>query len=69
MPSVNDQKIWQVRFKKGYEKFAAMSFMNKMIDYADIDKPFSILSASYMEKIENFVFVETDKIESVHQGI
>ena len=69
MPSVNDPKIWQVRFKKGYEKFAAMSFMNKMIDYADIDKPFSILSASYIEKIENLVFVEAYKIESVRQAI
>ena len=34
LPSVNDPKIWQVRVKKGYERVAAMSLMNKMIDYA-----------------------------------
>lgn len=69
LPSVNDPKLWQVRVKKGFERVAAMSLMNKMIDFAQTDRPFSILSASYIEKIENLVFVEAYKIESVRQAI
>jgi len=69
LPSVNDPKLWQVRVKRGFERVAAMSLMNKMIDFAQNDRPFSILSASYIEKIENLVFVEAYKIESVRQAI
>jgi len=46
-----------------------MALMNKMIDYAKKGKPFAILSASYIENLENFIFVEAYKIESVRDAI
>jgi transcription elongation factor SPT5 len=69
LPSVNDPKLWQVRVKKGKERVAAMALMNKMIDFTKKGKPLSILSATYVENIENFCFVEAYKIESVKEAI
>ena len=69
MPSVNDPKLWQVRVKKGSERLAAMALMNKMIYYANNGTPLSILSATYVENIENYIFVEAYKRESVHEAI
>lgn len=69
MPSVSDPKLWQVRVKKGMERIAAMALMNKVIDFATKGKPLTILSATYAENIENFIFVEAYKIESVKEAI
>ena len=69
MPSVNDPKLWQVRVKKGHERMATMALMNKMIHYAKKNAPFAILTASYVENLENFIFVEAHKIESVREAI
>jgi hypothetical protein len=69
LPSVNDPKLWQVRVKKGSERLAAMALMNKMIDYTQRGKPFAILSATYVENLENFIFVEAYKIDSVRDAI
>ena len=69
LPSIRDPKLWQVRVKKGSERLAAMALMNKIIDFASKGKPFSILSATYAENIENFIFVEAYKIESVREAI
>lgn len=46
-----------------------MALMNKMIDFANKGKPFAILSATYVENIENYIFVEAYKIESVRDAI
>jgi len=69
LPSVSDPKLWQVRVKKGSERIAAMALMNKMIDFANKGKPFAILSATFVENLENFIFVEAYKIESVREAI
>jgi transcription antitermination factor NusG len=66
---VSDPKLWQVRVKKGMERIAAMALMNKVIDFATKGKPLTILSATYAENIENFIFVEAYKIESVKEAI
>lgn len=69
LPSINDPKLWQVRVKKGSERTAAMALMNKCIDYATRGQPFSIISASYLENLENHIFVEAYKIENVREAI
>ena len=69
LPSVKDPKLWQVRVKKGQERTAATALMNKMIYYAQENNPFAILSATYVENLENFIFVEAYKIESVREAI
>lgn len=46
-----------------------MALMNKMIDFAKKGKPLSIISATYVENLENFIFVEAYKIESVKEAI
>ena len=69
LPSVNDPKLWQVRVKRGQERVAAMALMNKTLHYAKIGKPFAILSATYVENLENFIFVEAFKIDSVREAI
>jgi hypothetical protein len=46
-----------------------MALMNKCIDYASRGQPFSIISASYLENLENHIFVEAYKIENVREII
>ena len=46
-----------------------MALMNKMVDFSTKGKPLSILSATYVENIENYIFVEAFKIESVREAI
>jgi hypothetical protein len=46
-----------------------MALMNKMIDFTIKGKPLSILSATYVENIENFCFVEAYKIDNVRDAI
>lgn len=69
LPSIHDPKLWQVRVKKGQEKLAAMSLMNKQIAYTRKGKPFAILSAVHVNNIENSIFVEAYKLESVREAI
>lgn len=51
------------------ERIAAMALMNKMIDYTKKGKPFAILSATYVENLENYIFVEAYKSDSVREAI
>ena len=69
LPGISDPKLWQVRVKKGSERIAAMALMNKMVDYAKNFNPLSIISATFVENIENFIFVEAYKMESVKEAI
>jgi len=46
-----------------------MALMNKQISYTRKNKPFAILSATYVENLENHIFVEAYKIESVREAI
>jgi hypothetical protein len=69
LPSVTDPKLWRVRVRKGWERIAAMALMNKQIDYANKDMPFSIISATFLDNIENFIFVEAHKSESIMEAI
>ena len=46
-----------------------MALMNKCIDYASRKQPFSIISASYLENLEQHIFVEAYKIENVREAI
>ena len=46
-----------------------MALMNKRIDYASRKQPFSIISASYLENLEQHIFVEAYKIENVREAI
>ena len=42
-----------------------MALMNKMIHYSKKGQPFAIMSATYVDNLENFIFVEAHKIDSV----
>lgn len=46
-----------------------MALMNKMVDFANKGTPLAILSATFVENIENFIFVEAYKINSVKEAI
>jgi transcription elongation factor SPT5 len=72
LPSVYDPKLWRVRVKKGFERTAAMALMNKQIDFTknlSTPKPFAIYSATHIDSIDNFIFVEAHKIDSVRDAI
>ena len=70
LPSVSDPKLWRVRVKKGWERIAAMALMNKQIDYSkNKGLTFSIYSATQIDNIENFIFVEAHKIDAVKEAI
>lgn len=69
LPSVSDPKLWRVRVKKGWERIAAMALMNKQIDYSRKGLTFSIYSATQIDNIENFIFVEAHKIDAVKEAI
>lgn len=43
--------------------------MKKMISFASKGEPFAILSATFVENIENFIFVEAYKIENVREAV
>lgn len=69
LPSVSDPKLWQVKVKKGKEKIAAISLINKAMDFAERGIPLEILSATYTENVENYVFVEAYRKNSVVEAI
>ena len=69
LPSASDPKLWQLRVKKGFEQRAAMALMNKSIAYAKEGKPLAIISATYVENLENFIFVEAYKDSDVKEAI
>lgn len=46
-----------------------MSVMNKMIHYASKGKPLAAISATYVKKLENFIYVEAHKKEHVREAI
>ena len=72
LPSVQDPKLWRVRVKKGFERIAASALMNKQIDFTrnrSPPRPFAIYSATYIDSIENFIFVEAHKIEAVRDAV
>ena len=69
LPTAKDPKLWQVRVQKGQERTAAMALMRKMIYHARHANPLAILSATNVENLENFIFVEAYKIESVREAI
>ncbi len=46
-----------------------MALMNKCIDFKFRGQPLSIISASYLENLENHIFVEAYKIENVREAI
>lgn len=52
LPSVKDPRLWQVRVKKGQEKLACMSLMNKSIDYAKKGHPLLIMSVTCSENAD-----------------
>lgn len=43
--------------------------MNKMQDFAAKGKPLSILSATYKEGLDQYIYVEAYKIENVREAI
>jgi hypothetical protein len=69
LPSVLDPKLWRVRVRKGFERTATTALLNKQIAFAMRGSPFDILSATYVDGVENFIFVEAFKIESVREAI
>jgi len=46
-----------------------MALMNKQIAFAKGGQPFDIISATFIENLENFIFVESFKIDSVREAI
>lgn len=46
-----------------------MALMNKQIDYAKQGHPFAIISATYIENMDSFIFVEAFKNEEVREAI
>lgn len=69
LPSVKDPRLWQVRVKKGGEKMATMSLMNKSIDFAQKGSPLAILSVSASDNVEGFIYVEAFKEIHVKEAI
>lgn len=65
LPSTGDPKLWQVKVKKGMEKTATMALLNKSIDFAMKKKPLEILSITSSDNIENYIFVEAYRKNSV----
>ena len=65
LPSTSDPKLWQVKVKKGMEKTATMALLNKSIDFARKQKPLEILSVTSSDNIENYIFVEAYRKNSV----
>lgn len=69
MPSIKDPKLWQVRCKKNHERKATMALMQKMVSMTKRKKPLEILSATYVEHIQEYVFVEAFKLDDVRRAI
>lgn len=46
-----------------------MAILNKNIHFTKMNKPFAVISASYLESLENVIFVEAYKIEHVREAI
>ena len=69
LPSVSDPKLWQVKVKKGKEKLATTSLINKAMVYAEKGTPLEILSATFTENVENYIFVEAYRKNSVIEAI
>lgn len=46
-----------------------MALMNKQIDFAKSSVPFEIISATFIESLEQFIFVEAFKIDAVREAI
>lgn len=69
LPSIHHPKLWQVNVKKGQERVATMALMNKQVYYTRNGKPLSILSAIHIPNVENCIFVEAYKLESVREAI
>jgi len=69
LPSVSDPKLWQVRVKKGKEKIAAVALINKAMDYAEHGRPLEILSSTWTENVDDYIFVEAFKRASVVEAI
>ena len=55
--------------KQGSERIAAMALMNKIIAYTKRGTPLSILSATYLENIDQHIYVEAYKLENVREAI
>ena len=66
---MKDPKLWQVKVKKGQEKNAALCLLNKASDFAMRGTPLEILSATFTENVENYIFVEAYRKNSVYQAI
>ena len=51
------------------EKTATMALLNKSIDYARKQKPLEILSITSSDNIENYIFVEAYRKNSVADAV
>jgi len=69
LPSASDPKLWQVKVKRGTEKIATMALLNKSVDFAQKGKPLEILSATSVDHIENYIFIEAFRKHSVSEAI
>ena len=58
-----------VRVKKGGERIATMSLMNKAIAFAKQNNPLSILSVSTSDNVEGYIYVEAFKEIHVREAI
>ena len=61
LPSVNDPRLWQVRVKRGQERLATLSLMNKCIDSAAKGKHLAITSVTSIDNVEGYIYVEAFK--------
>jgi len=69
LPSTSDPKLWQVKVKRGLEKVATMALINKSVDFAKKGKPLEILSVSSSENIENYIFIEAYRKNSIVEAV
>lgn len=69
MPSVNDPHLFMVRVKKGGERIATMSLMNKAIAMAKENNPLAILSVTTSDNVEGIIYVEAYKELNVREAI
>lgn len=69
LPSVSDPSLWLVRCKRGSEKLASISIMQKAFVKLSENQPLMILSATSLSSLKGYIYIEAFKEAHVRQAI
>jgi transcription elongation factor SPT5 len=69
LPSVKDPSLWLVKCKKGMEKLASLSLMQKSFVKFQEKDPLLILSVTSLSYLHGYIYVEAFKEAHVRQAI